>query len=535
MAGLIAAELAGLALAYQVLSDLECRRTEAQLGCDLLRSLVARAVVVTMAFGLFIWARPGTWLAAQEERSPPARERPTLPSPGRNGGASYMWLAVHGLGVALLAMPLALSPATVAESDLFFDRALPFWIAGAALAIVGALFYAAKPLAWRRWLAAESYSPLIILALVALGPDLGRALLPVWEWQGLARVTFAAVSLLLTSTGAEVYVDPAAYVIGLRDFFVEIGPPCAGTEGFVLITAFVALYGYLFRGDLRFPQYWLIVLPLGLILSWVFNVVRIATLLLIGARASPEIAVNGFHSHAGWMFFALLALGLIAVVHATPALHTPKQAPVPLPLMEDWYAARILPFAVFLLTGTVGSALTVHPDLAFPARALAVAAALALFWRHYRRIEWTPDPVAVIAGLSVGIAWIALQPPLSSSGSLLMDAVASLSGPMLAVWVAARLLGTSILVPVVEELFFRGYLLERLDGPGVSRRILAVAASSAAFAMMHGRWLEAGMAGVVFAGVMLRRQRVGDAIVAHVAANSLIGLWAIISSDWSVL
>ena len=140
MAGLIAAELAGLALAYQVLSDLECRRTEAQLGCDLLRSLVARAVVVTMAFGLFIWARPGTWLAAQEEGSVAARERPAPPSPSSNGGASYLWLALHGLGVALLALPLALSPATVAESDLFFDRALPFWIAGAAFATVGALF-----------------------------------------------------------------------------------------------------------------------------------------------------------------------------------------------------------------------------------------------------------------------------------------------------------------------------------------------------------------------------------------------------------
>jgi exosortase E/protease (VPEID-CTERM system) len=88
---------------------------------------------------------------------------------------------------------------------------------------------------------------------------------------------------------------------------------------------------------------------------------------------------------------------------------------------------------------------------------------------------------------------------------------------------------------VIEELFFRGYLLTRLDGPQLWRRVLAVALSSLAFALLHGRWIEAGLAGLVFALVALRRGRVADAIWAHVVANSTVAAVAAARGDWSLL
>jgi hypothetical protein len=532
MAGLIAAELVGLALAYQVLlSQFECSQSGAQLSCDLLRSLVARAVVVVMAFGLFIWARPTAWRNAQEG----VEAGSAVPGPRAGTASTWVWMAMHLSGVALLLVPALAGPAAATVSDDFFSRAWPLWAAGAVLATVGSLFWIASPSAWRRWLAAEGYSPVAVLGLVALGPDLGRMVLPVWEWQGLANVTFASVSFVLVALGATTYAEPANYIIGLDDFYIQVGPPCAGIEGFVLISGFVALYAYLFRRDLRFPRYWIVVLPLALALSWALNVVRISALLLIGAHVSPEIAVNGFHSYAGWMFFALIALALVAIVHATPYLHSSQGPAARLPLTEDWHAARILPFTVFLVTGTVGSALTLHPDLAFPARALALAAALALFWQHYRRLAFSRDAVALVAGLAVGAAWIATWPAGTATGSALLDALSALSGPMLMTWILARFLGTAILVPLVEELFFRGYLLTRLDIGGRFGPMMAVVLSSAAFAVLHGRWLEAWAAGVVFALVLLRRNRLGDAIVAHVAANSLIAVWALTTGDWTAL
>ncbi len=103
------------------------------------------------------------------------------------------------------------------------------------------------------------------------------------------------------------------------------------------------------------------------------------------------------------------------------------------------------------------------------------------------------------------------------------------------VWAVVRVLGTAVLVPIVEEMFFRGYLLARLDGPQVWRRAGAVIVSSLAFALLHGRWVEAGLAGLVFAAVMLRRGRVTDAIWAHVTANSAVAAVAVWRGDWSLI
>ena len=116
---------------------------------------------------------------------------------------------------------------------------------------------------------------------------------------------------------------------------------------------------------------------------------------------------------------------------------------------------------------------------------------------------------------------------LGISGALTRATIASPLTPMFLV--------TAILVPVIEEMFFRGYLLTRLDGPKPWQRALAVGLSSAAFALLHGRWLEAGLAGVVFALVALRRGRFADAIWAHVVANSLVAAIAAARGDWSLI
>jgi exosortase E/protease (VPEID-CTERM system) len=439
---------------------------------------------------------------------------------------------VHLIGVALFLYPLLLVPRT--DPDLFFLRSLPAWLGGASMGAVGLLLWLASFDRWTGWLSREKFAPLLVVFLAFLVPDLASLIAPLWDWGTLTFVTFAAVGQILAYGGAEAFVDPGGYVIGVGEFYVQIGQPCSGVEGFVLTACFVALYGVLFRSDLRFPQYWLVVLPLGLAASWALNVLRIAALVLIGAGGSPEIAVNGFHSYAGWMFFTLLALALIGLVHATPKLHA---RPVPASgarLREDWLAARTLPFAVFLATGTVGAALTVHGDLAFPFRALALAAVLGVFWRHLRGLRWSSDPVALLAGGAVGVLWIAVGQP-SEDGHLLREALAGLGPVAFASWVLLRVLGTVALVPVAEELFFRGYLLARLDLGGPVGRAFAIAVSSGLFALLHGRWMEAWIAGVIFALVMLRKNRLGDAMLAHMAANGLIVLSAVVRGDWTLI
>jgi membrane protease YdiL (CAAX protease family) len=56
-----------------------------------------------------------------------------------------------------------------------------------------------------------------------------------------------------------------------------------------------------------------------------------------------------------------------------------------------------------------------------------------------------------------------------------------------------------------------------------------------AFGILHGeRWLAGAIAGGIFALVQLRRGRIGDAIVAHSAANALVAAWVLFAGDWNL-
>ena len=111
----------------------------------------------------------------------------------------------------------------------------------------------------------------------------------------------------------------------------------------------------------------------------------------------------------------------------------------------------------------------------------------------------------------------------------------TMSPGMFVIWAASRIVGTAVLVPVIEEFFFRGYILRRLDSGSWGMRIVALIVSSTLFAALHDRWLAAGLAGLVFGFLMLRRERVADAVWGHAVCNAVIAAWALRTGEWSVI
>ena len=65
------------------------------------------------------------------------------------------------------------------------------------------------------------------------------------------------------------------------------------------------------------------------------------------------------------------------------------------------------------------------------------------------------SPVAIAAGLAVGILWIATDPMANTRGSL-QPWLGSLPWWLALAWIALRALNTVVLVPIAEELAFRG-------------------------------------------------------------------------------
>ena len=114
------------------------------------------------------------------------------------------------------------------------------------------------------------------------------------------------------------------------------------------------------------------------------------------------------------------------------------------------------------------------------------------------------------------------MPPADVSGTVLVQLLASFAG----------LAGTAVVVPIAEELAFRGYLARRLIHASFQRvpvgsfTMVSFLGSSFLFGMAHEEWLLGIFAGMAYAAVLYRRRNLADAIVAHGVTNALLFLIA---------
>jgi exosortase E/protease (VPEID-CTERM system) len=446
-----------------------------------------------------------------------------------DGQINFGWLWVQFFGFCLILLPRTLG----FRYEAAINPALIFWAVGGCLAVSGAAFALASPRRWRAIIIELGPVSLTLLAVSLFLPEINSVSENLWNFQPLTEVTFQSVVAVLKIFGVEATSRSTDYVLSSSSFSIRVYPSCSGVEGFALITLFFACYFYAFREHLRFPNAW-VLLPIGLFLSWALNVARIAGLFFIGMKGNPELAVGGFHSHAGWLTFSALSFAIIGVSTSVPWFRRGNTAP--LSLWEDWTAARILPFAAFMGAALLISTFTVTPDLWYFAKAVAISSVLATYLPLYRaRLVWRIDTFAVVVGVAIGLLWIAFGFQDQSRTFAIDNALASLPLSLWLGWVLVRLIGTIALVPVAEELFFRGYLLDRFAHNGEATRVIGLFLSTVLFALMHGRWVLAGCAGLVYGLLYLRSSRLTDSIVAHSASNAIIGLYALATAQWSLI
>ena len=154
-------------------------------------------------------------------------------------------------------------------------------------------------------------------------------------------------------------------MLGTRGFSVNIAPTCSGLEGVGLLLAFLGIYLWVFRRELRFPAA-LVLLPIGAVSIWLLNALRIVLLIVIGSSGWREIALGGFHSQAGWLTFNFVALGFVALVNRTGWFMKSRQEDRPSPA-DDSTAAYLAPFVVVLATANGHRCVFIGSRLALPA------------------------------------------------------------------------------------------------------------------------------------------------------------------------
>ena len=449
----------------------------------------------------------------------------------------WPWLPAHGLAFATF---VGLSWPVLGPSPAISEVSMQWLMTSSAAGIVtlACLLLAAAPAgAWLRLVSREwvGAAVAVVAGLFAwLGGFLAQA-----AWLPLAEMTLWSSRQLLSLIYTDVYYDDQKTIVGANSFAVQIAPVCSGYEGIALITVFVTVYLWLFRADLKFPRA-LLLLPVGIIVIWLANVVRITTLIAIGASISPEIAVTGFHSQAGWISFSCVALGLIALSHRL-LLSATADHRTALPAGDPGLALALLaPLLTSMAASMLVAAFSSGFAALYPLGVLATAAALWVFRGHYRSFDRNVSWQAIAIGVAVFVLWLMLDPPDDGSGGMLAGALSAMPVWLAVAWLACRVIGSVVTVPLAEELAFRGYLLRKLVArdfenvrPG-QFTWLSFLVSSLLFGLLHDSWVAGTLAGAGFAIALYRRGQVFDAIVAHVTSNALIAVAVLAFGAWGL-
>jgi len=210
---------------------------------------------------------------------------------------------------------------------------------------------------------------------------------------------------------------------------------------------------------------------------------------------------------------------------------------------------RILPFAAylaFIVIGDVLERLGVPRDTLrwlYPVKIALVALLLALFWRQYRELSrFHLAPLHALVALATGVLVLVLWIHLDASWMV----VGSPSGfdPRVAgridwLLVAVRIAGAALVVPIMEELFWRSFLMRWVDAADIESvepsqlSLKSFVITVVLFGVEHDLWLAGIVAGAAYSLLYMRHRNLWSPILAHAVTNGLLGVWVVRTGSWS--
>ena len=210
--------------------------------------------------------------------------------------------------------------------------------------------------------------------------------------------------------------------------------------------------------------------------------------------------------------------------------------------------AHVVPMFVFLVLLALsqllsGSVVLRHAEFwIFPAQTVLCGALLLWFRRCYEFHGLKNVAFSLLTGLGIFVVWIAPQqffnfPPRNIGFDLSL-----LTSNPANYWLSVifRFLRLVVVVPVVEEIFWRAFLLRFVIDENFEQvqfgkfSWLSFAIVTAAFTFGHSRpdWLAAFVCGVLYNIVAYRSRSLSSCILAHATTNLLLGLWIMQTRQW---
>jgi hypothetical protein len=206
-------------------------------------------------------------------------------------------------------------------------------------------------------------------------------------------------------------------------------------------------------------------------------------------------------------------------------------------------AARVAPFLIFLALTVCQGEFGEESRYWFYLVKTLVGAWLVWEMRPLvLEMRWAFSWEAVVVGVAIFAVWVGLDrfyPHLMKSGAV-WNPLAQFGGnsTLARVFIWTRILGSTFVVPPLEEVFYRSFLYRYI----ANQNFLSVPlnkflpwpflATAAIFGFSHNEWLAGIVCGAAYQWLVIRKKRLGDAMTAHAITNFLLGLWIVWRGAW---
>lgn len=219
--------------------------------------------------------------------------------------------------------------------------------------------------------------------------------------------------------------------------------------------------------------------------------------------------------------------------------------------------SRILPFALFMLFIGVEEfarflqrkEILLIGNLAlywlYPVKVSLVGAVLICFRKHYQEIRLSDlgrpvfTAISVLAGLAVFWLWTHMDWSFGTLGTPTGFDPTAFSGLEKVGVTAARLAGAVVIVPVMEELFWRSFLIRYIIDNDFAKIPIGTFSwpsfliTVVLFGLEHHYFLAGMMAGAVFNLLLYTTRSLTQCILAHAVANLSLGIYVLQTGRWN--
>ncbi|MGH7952010.1 MAG: CAAX prenyl protease-related protein [Limisphaerales bacterium] len=220
-------------------------------------------------------------------------------------------------------------------------------------------------------------------------------------------------------------------------------------------------------------------------------------------------------------------------------------------------AARAAPFLIFLaLTVCQGKFGAASAYWFYFAKTFA---GIWLIWEmrpFVSEMRWAFSWEAVLVGVGIFVIWVGVSGEWTTQNSLwvkiglvhpptvppkMWNPNEQFGAGSALAWlmIATRILGSTFVVPPLEESFYRSFLYRYIARQNFMSVPLnqflpwPFLATALIFGFSHNEWLAGIICGAAYQWLVIRKNGLGDAMTAHAITNFLLGIWVVWKPAWN--